>query len=50
MLESLTPTSERIALEKLEISVDITAKGEIRLIASGGMETKGAIKFTFTRR
>jgi hypothetical protein len=34
-------------LEKAELSVEITAKGEIRLIASGSIETKGAIKLIF---
>jgi hypothetical protein len=39
-----------VSIEKAEISLEITAKGEVRLIASGSLETKGAIKLTVVPR
>jgi hypothetical protein len=42
--------SESVTLEKIELSIEVTAKGEIRLIAAGGVETKGAIKLILSRK
>jgi hypothetical protein len=50
IFKEIQPTAAGITLDEIEISIEMTAKGEIRLIASGGMETKGAIKLTFKRR
>jgi len=36
-------------LESLELSVDITAKGEVRLIASASSEIKGGLKLVFKK-
>jgi hypothetical protein len=46
MLEKLQVNSGAIASDKIKMN----AKGEVRLIASGSVETKGAIKLTFARR
>jgi hypothetical protein len=43
-------TLSAVQIEKAEISLEITAKGEVRLIASGSLETKGAIKITVVPR
>jgi hypothetical protein len=50
IFKEIQPIAAGTTLDKIEISVEMTAKGEIRLIASGGMETKGAIKLTFKHR
>jgi hypothetical protein len=43
-------STETLQVERAEISLEITAKGEVRLIASGSLETKGAIKLTIVPR
>jgi hypothetical protein len=50
IFKEIQPIDVEITLDKIEISVEMTAKGEIRLIAAGGMETKGAIKLTLKQR
>lgn len=36
-------------LESIELSVEITAKGEVRLVASASSEVKGGLKLVFRR-
>lgn len=36
-------------LESIEVQIELTAKGEVRLIGAAGAETKGGVKLTFTR-
>jgi hypothetical protein len=36
-------------LDSFELTVEITAKGEIRLLGSAGMEAKGGLKLSFRR-
>jgi hypothetical protein len=38
-----------LSLNEIELSVELTAKGEVRLIAAASAETKGSIKLKFTR-
>ena len=45
----LTSSDLRYELKTIELSIDVTAKGEIRLISSASIETKGAIKLVFER-
>ncbi len=49
-LFSSISASEAMNLEQIELSIELTAKGEIRLIAAGSIETKGAVKLTFKRK
>ncbi|MEV6303305.1 hypothetical protein AB0M02_28100 [Actinoplanes sp. NPDC051861] len=37
-------------LDSLELNVEVTAKGEIRLIGSASSEVKGGLKLCFRRR
>ena len=37
----------RFALQTIEVNIELTLKGEVRLIAAASAETKGAIKLTF---
>jgi hypothetical protein len=49
---SLSGTADRIsdfALNSLEFTVELTAKGEVRLIAAASTELKGGIKLVFSR-
>ncbi len=39
----------RLQLDEVEMSIEITAGGEVKLIAGGKAETKGSIKLTFKR-
>jgi hypothetical protein len=38
-----------IQLSEIELSVEIGAKGEVKLVAGGEASAKGAIKLRFTR-
>ena len=37
-------------LESIELSVEVTAKGEVRLIGAAASEVKGGLKLVFARR
>jgi len=37
-------------IERVELNVELTVKGEIRMIAAASAETKGSIKLIFSRR
>lgn len=39
----------RLKLEEVEMAIEITASGEVKLIAGGKAETKGSIKLKFKR-
>lgn len=40
----------KLTLETIEVSVELTVKGEVRLIAAASSETKGSVKLVFSRR
>jgi hypothetical protein len=42
-------TSPSVQLSEIELSVEIGAKGEVKLVAGGEASGKGAIKLKFTR-
>lgn len=46
-LDDLTAAYE---LSEIELSIDVTSKGEVRLISSAGAEIKGGIKLVFSRK
>ncbi len=41
--------TSRLKLEEVEMAIEITASGEVKLIAGGKAETKGSIKLKFKR-
>lgn len=41
--------TSRLKLDEVEMSIEITAGGEVKLIAGGKAETKGSIKLKFKR-
>jgi len=41
--------TESFEVESFEVSLDLTAKGEVRLIGSASSEIRGGIKITFRR-
>lgn len=41
--------NSRLQLDEVEMSIEITAGGEVKLIAGGKAETKGSIKLKFKR-
>jgi|GEM_PF-1446312 len=49
--QSVSPqgTSSSVQLSEIELSVEIGAKGEVKLVAGGEVSGKGAIKLKFTR-
>ena len=50
IVEGLHAVNSRMsdyALDAIEMHVELTSKGEVRLIAAAGAEVKGAIKLTF---
>lgn len=49
-MSKTAPAASAFKIEKAELSLELTAKGEVRLIASGSLETKGAIKLTIVPR
>jgi hypothetical protein len=42
-------TTKDYGLESFEVTVDVTAKGEVRLVGSVGTEVKGGIKLVFKK-
>ncbi|MFN5513562.1 MAG: hypothetical protein ACK5CA_02095 [Cyanobacteriota bacterium] len=42
-------TPSRVQLSEIELSLEIGAKGEVKLVAGGEASGKGAIKIKFTR-
>ncbi len=40
----------RYELETVEVTVEVTARGEVRLIGSAGAEVTGGLKLVFSRR
>jgi hypothetical protein len=46
-LEAPGQLANKCRLEQIEMSVDVTIKGEVRIIASAG--TRGSIKLVFSR-
>jgi len=49
MTAGLADVLKGYIMESLELSIDITAKGEVRLIASASTEVRGGLKLTFKR-
>ena len=49
--QSVSPqgTSSNVQLSEIELSVEIGAKGEVKLVAGGEVSGKGAIKLKFAR-
>lgn len=48
--QGVTTAINDFELRTVELSVDVTAKGEVRLIGSLGTELKGGLKLTFERK
>lgn len=48
-MQSLSGSQPGIQLSEIELSVEIGAKGEVKLVAGGEASGKGAIKLKFTR-
>lgn len=48
--QGVTTAIDDFELRTFELNVDVTAKGEVRLIGSLGTEVKGGIKLTFQRK
>ena len=48
-LTSSSETPASVQLSEIELSVEIGAKGEVKLVAGGEVSGKGAIKLKFTR-
>ena len=48
--ENVTTKVKNYELQSFELSVDITAKGEVRFIGNIGGEIKGGLKLVFTKR
>jgi hypothetical protein len=44
-----TGKTSRLQLDEVELSIEITAGGEVKLIAGGKAESKGSIKLKFKR-
>jgi len=40
----------RYDLESIDVTIEVTAKGEIRLVGSAGVEVRGGLKLTFARQ
>ena len=49
-LETVNDRTAQYALDAVELHVELTSKGEVRLIAAAGAEVRGAIKLTFRAR
>jgi hypothetical protein len=49
-LESINGRMSNYSLDAIEMHVELTSKGEVRLIAAAGAEVKGAFKLTFRAR
>lgn len=50
VFQSVTTSAENYELDKFELTIDISAKGEIRLVGSASSELKGGIKLIFARK
>lgn len=50
MFQSVTSSIGQFELESFEITAELTAKGEVRLVGSVGTEIKGGLKLIFRRR
>lgn len=50
MLQNLGESVSDYNLSSFEISVDVTAKGEVRFIGSAGTDVKGGLKLIFQRK
>lgn len=48
-LNDLHPSNSDFKVDSFEVTVDITAKGEVRLVGSIGTELKGGVKIVFKR-
>jgi hypothetical protein len=48
-MQSPSGSQPGIQLSEIELSVEIGAKGEVKLVAGGEASGKGAIKLKFTR-
>jgi len=46
-LEGVNGKASRYALDAVEMHVELTSRGEVRLIAAAGADVKGAIKLMF---
>ncbi|WP_400767215.1 hypothetical protein [Methylosinus sporium] len=49
-IEGAVGALTKYQLDKIEINVELNAKGEVRLIASASTELKGGIKLIFIRK
>ncbi len=50
MLQHVSGSVGAFSLHSFEVQIELTAKGELRLIGCVGSEAKGGLKLTFQRR
>ena len=48
--QGVSTTISEFELDSFELALDITAKGEIRLVSSASTEIKGGVKLSFRRK
>lgn len=48
-VDSMSMPTNTYRLDSFEVTVDVTAKGEVRLVGSVGSEVKGGLKLVFKR-
>jgi hypothetical protein len=49
IFERITPRIRAYDLDSIELTVELTAKGEVRLVGCVGTELKGGLKLSFRR-
>ncbi len=50
MFQGVATSVSQFDLESFEVTAELTAKGEVRLVGSAGTELKGGLKLVFRRR
>ena len=50
ILQDVTAAVSRYELDSLEVTAELTARGEVRMIGCAGAEVSGGLKLVFRRR
>jgi hypothetical protein len=50
VFEAVSTPARDYELQRFELVLEVTAKGEVRFVGSAGSELKGGLKLVFTRR
>lgn len=50
IFDNITASVRNYELQTVELSIDISAKGEVRFVGSISSELKGGVKLTFARK